>query len=147
MSLVPTGFLTQHSMCENPTDWLLDSNFCSFINKTAKTTLIMQFLSITPSVLTRPHSQRHSHRIFNLKKSLLLTGLYTAKLVCGNTAAGKIEAVSQSRILAQLSNFVNAHKGGKLFLILLEGPHSYRISNSTLFHHSLPSLYIFPVSL
>ena len=65
----------------------------------------MQFLSITPGVLTRPHSQRHSHRIFNLKKSLLLTGLYTATLVCGNTAAGKIEAVSQSTILAQLSNF------------------------------------------
>ena len=63
----------------------------------------MQFLSATPCVLTGPHPRHQIHR-FLILKSLLLTGLYTATLAYGHTAAGKIKAVSQLTILAQLSN-------------------------------------------
>ena len=64
----------------------------------------MQFLSATPGVLKRQHPRHNSGRFFILKKCVLLIGLDTAILVGGHTAAGKIEAVSQLTILAQISN-------------------------------------------
>ena len=56
-----------------------------------------------------------------------MTGLNTATLAHEHTAAGEIEAVSQETVWAQ-HVIVTAHKGGEFFQILLEGPHSYRIS-------------------
>ena len=133
-------------MCENPTDWLLDSNFCSFINKTAKTTLIMQFLSATPGVLTRPHPRCHSRRFLILKKSPLDRLIHCNIGVWKHSSRKDWSSVSIDNF-GTTKVIITAHKGRELFQILLEGLHLYRISNYSSFHHLLPSSYIFPVSI
>ena len=89
-----TGFHYYIQYMQNPPVWLLVGYFCSFILKPQKPPQTKQTCPLHLVSLTQNHTlATKSQTIFN-EKSLLVTGLDSAHLAQGYSAAGDNEMVS-----------------------------------------------------